>query len=64
MFKWLAVLTIVICAAPLCLALTLGLKIAEWPDVVAYSAGIFAFVVSTGFLSKYLVFANVRKQSA
>lgn len=62
MFKLFAVLTVAICAVPLCLALTLGLKIAEWPDAVAYGAGIAAFVLSTGIISSRLIIANARGQ--
>lgn len=63
MFPLSVIVTLIICAVPLCLAIALGLVFSGVSTAVAATVGVGLFLASTSFISMQLVVANTRKSS-
>lgn len=62
MFPLIAILTVLICAIPLCLAIGFLIFSSGAPLDLAVAWGILLFVVATGFIIHGLILRNARKQ--
>lgn len=63
MFPLSVIVTLVICAIPLCLGVAFALVFSGASTALAAAVGIGLFLFSTSFISMHLVVANVRKTS-
>lgn len=63
MFPLSVIITLIICAIPLCLAIAFALVFNGVSTTVAAAVGIGVFLISVGLLSKFLVISNVKNSS-
>lgn len=63
MFPLSVVVTLIICAIPLCLGVAFALVFSGFSTAFAAAVGIGLFLLSTSFISMQLVVANMRKAS-
>lgn len=63
MFPLITILTILICAVPLCLAISFLVLYSGWPFSLAVAVGITLFVVSTTVIIRGLVLKNIKPAS-
>lgn len=63
MFPLIAALTILICAVPLCLAISFLFLYSGWSFGIAAGVGITLFVVSTSVIIRGLVIRNNQKHA-
>lgn len=62
MFPLSVIVTLVICAIPLCLGIAFALVFSGVSTPIATAVGVGLFLLSTGFISRQLVIANTRGQ--
>lgn len=63
MFPLITIITILICAVPLCLAISFLFLYSGWSTAIAVAVGITLFVVSTTVIIRNLVLKNNRAAS-
>lgn len=63
MFPLITIITILICAVPLCLAISFLFLYTGWSIGIAAGVGIALFVVSTGIIIRNLVLKNIKATS-